>query len=250
MITGMSALRSACLRGDDPFAESLRARGADEVGVERVEHRRARHAREKGDRAHAERERGQHEKTQAAVAGRRQPVQRDGEKQDEQQPDPVHRKRDSQVREPEREAIDETAGVTRAEHAQRDADDRGEQHRGAGELQRLRKAFANVLRDRTVRDVRAAEVSGDDAAHVVREPLGQRIVEVELRRGGARSSRCRRARRPSTRPDRRARRRAAGTRRRARRTASAPRAASARRMKRVIGSRLAIDRHVESSAGR
>ena len=66
MITGMSALRSACLRDDHPFVQSLRARRAHEVGAQRVEHRRARHAREEGDGAHAERERGKHEKAQTA----------------------------------------------------------------------------------------------------------------------------------------------------------------------------------------
>ena len=90
-MTGMSALRSACRQRDGRLAQSLRARGAHEVGVQRVEHRRARHAREKRDRSHAERERGQHEKAQTAVARRRQPVQRDREQQDEQQSDPIHR---------------------------------------------------------------------------------------------------------------------------------------------------------------
>ena len=50
-------------------------------------------------------------------------------------------------------------GLSRAQHAERDAEDGREEHGRAGELQRLWKSLADVLRDRAVGDVRAAEVA-------------------------------------------------------------------------------------------
>ena len=106
VMIGMSALRSACRTTTTRSPQSLRARRAHVVGAERVEHGRPRHAREEGDGAHPERERRQHQIAQTAEARGRQPVQRDGEQQDEQQADPVDGEADPEVGEREPEPVD------------------------------------------------------------------------------------------------------------------------------------------------
>ena len=74
---------------DAPFRKTFRPRRAHKIGGQHVEHRAARHAREKRDRTRAERERGKHQKRNPAVPRRRQPLQCDGEQQDQEQTDPV-----------------------------------------------------------------------------------------------------------------------------------------------------------------
>ena len=71
---------------------------------------------------------------QTAVARRGQPAERHREEQDEKETDPIHGERDPEVRDAERESIGYAARSSRAEYAERDADERREEHRGAGEL--------------------------------------------------------------------------------------------------------------------
>ena len=82
-------------------------------------------------------ERRKNEEAQAAVARRRQPSQRDGEQQNQQQPDPVHRERDPEVGEAEREPVGESAGLRALSTPSVMPQHGREEHRGAGELQRL-----------------------------------------------------------------------------------------------------------------
>ena len=97
MTTGSSAFRKACAEHDPALAQSLGARGADEVALQHLLHRGAGHARQERHRAHPERDRRQDQIREPARARRRQPAQVHGEDQDQEQADPVHRERHAEV---------------------------------------------------------------------------------------------------------------------------------------------------------
>jgi hypothetical protein len=67
---------------------------------------------------------------------------------------PVDWERDSEVGNSQREAVGKTAGLSRAEHAERDAECRRQEHCRARELKRLGKTLADVLCDGAIGDVR------------------------------------------------------------------------------------------------
>ena len=170
---------------DAAAAQSLRSRGADVVLLERLEHRAAHDPGEQRHRRVAERDRRQDPGLPAGL----DPVRReagdvspfDREEVDEQGADQEVRDRVAQVDEHHRHVVDDRVLLQRRDHAERDPDDHGPEHRQAPELER----HGEVLLDHVVHvpvalDERRAEVERDDALDVPEVLEVPGLVEVVL----------------------------------------------------------------------
>ncbi len=180
VMIGSRALPSAW-RDDHPgFAQPLGARGAHRVALQRFEHRGAGDPGLERDRAHPQGARRQDQEREAAEAGRRKPLQRDGKAENQQQADPVDRERDAEVAAEGGNAVGPRAGVDRPDDAGEQPERDGQQHRRGGQFERGREALQQFPSDRAVGDVAAAEVTVRDVGDVAPEPPVERVVEVQF----------------------------------------------------------------------
>ncbi len=141
---------------DAPLRQPLRPRRPDVVGRERVEHRGAHLPHQHGRQRRAEHERGQEHVPQVLdgivpqshVPARREPAELDGEEDDQEQAQPEMRHRQPDERGGRRRVVGGLAAPHRGDHPRSDAEQRPEQHREAGELQRDRQPGHDRVRDR------------------------------------------------------------------------------------------------------
>ena len=192
------------------FEQPLRARGAHVVVADHLEHRRAREAGQQADAEGREDERGQDQVLERLPEQARVEVD---ERVDRVEAGDVRRRVDAGV-EPARagqpvEAVEEdvegdegdpergiempasdadaqhvVGGLVapqRREDAERDAEDRRDQHRVERELGGRRDELAEVVRDRVMRERRLAEVAVQHVPEVDDVPLRQRLVEAVVR---------------------------------------------------------------------
>ena len=197
--TGISEFRSTCSADDPPPAQPLRARRADVVLLERLEHRAADEPGEVRHRPEPERDRRagscSARSSSRSSAGRMSPPQR--EEVDQQRRDQEARDGEADVREEHRRVVEPRVLPQRGDHSQRDADDDREAGRRGPELERRREMVADDVVDVSVaQHERRPEVEREDALDVVQRTACTRVVEavllveVPLDRPGSRAPTC------------------------------------------------------------
>ena len=114
------------------------------------------------------------------TADARQPAELDGEHPLEDDREEEDRDRDADQRDEEARVVERPSVPLGREEAERKAEQRGEEHRPEGELDRRGKAIADLLGDRTTRGDARAEVAGADRLQVAPVLLVERVVEAVL----------------------------------------------------------------------
>ena len=160
--------------------EAFAARRADVLEAHDLEERGAREPRDEAGAFVAEHEGGKDEPVEAARAGGRHQPERHREDEDHEDREGEAGDGHAAEREEHHRRVDRRAALDRRDHAERHAEDDGEEHRRARELERARQAIEDELCHRLVLDVRLSEVSADrvpEPAHVLDR---ERIVQPEV----------------------------------------------------------------------
>ena len=176
------ALRARCQLHDLALAHALRAGGADEIGIEDLEHGRPGRAGEERQRRDAERDRRQDDVAQAAVAvaEARQPAELQREEIHQEEAEPEFRQRQAGDGADHRQRVDEAAGLQRRHETERHAEHDGEDHRGEAQLQGRPHPVGEHGGHRLAGAEGGAEVEARELEDVVSEAHVKRIAEPEL----------------------------------------------------------------------